>query len=110
MRNVVVGRPRKSGRASVATRGAILIFDIEVESAHESSPRHPRGSQQIANVCSTHLGLVASWVGADVPDRVRIADQSERAIGTAVHLVARPVQGLRFAIGLARNQVHYAWA
>src|SRR5262249_36387242 len=92
------------GRTPRASRRVVGILCLKVETTHERSPAHASIGQQVSDILAAHLYLVARWGGADVADWVGIADNRQCSV-TAVDFIASSVEGVGYAVGLARDEV-----
>jgi len=81
VRNIVGGSARQAGGTTDASRRTVWIGHRQIEAAHERSPDNARSAEQVSDVGSSHLQLVARGIGADITNRVGIVDESKRAIG-----------------------------
>src|SRR6516162_1493081 len=103
MRDVVGGRWNVwRVRTAGTPGGAVGVFDGQVKSAHERAPGHSCFTEQVADVLALHPHLITSCRGANVADRIGVADHRHRAIAS-VGLVASSIQDLIDAVGLSRN-------
>src|SRR5215831_1368020 len=59
MRDIIVGSPSQTGRASSAAGRFVRIHYRQVKTAHERTPAHSCRVQQVPNISSAHLHLVA---------------------------------------------------
>ena len=77
MRNVVRFRSLgdRRGGAALAAGGAVRIGDREVEAALEQSPGDARGVEQVADILAAEADRLTRRGGADVAERIGIADQ-----------------------------------
>ena len=70
---------QRCGRA-VASRAAVGIDDVQIESTGEKSPGDAGGVEQVADVLATHLHQAARGCGTGVADRIGIAVKSQAAV------------------------------
>jgi hypothetical protein len=62
----------------VAAGGGVRVDDGEIEAALEPAPADALGIEQIADIVAGHGDLVSTG-GADVPDRIGVADHRQFA-------------------------------
>src|SRR5579864_5202140 len=89
VRNVVACSSSETCGTSLAACGSVGIDGAEIEPAHERSPSYARCAQQVPDVFAAHSGLGSGGIGTDIPERVRIPNQSQRTVGTTAYFIAR---------------------
>ena len=72
------------GGLAIASRAAVRIDDVQVETSCEPSPRDISRIEQVADVLSRHLYLFAA--GAHITERIRITDLSVPAVPVTYQL------------------------
>src|SRR5580658_6806854 len=74
----VTGNHIRSG--ACATGGAVGIGQFEIEATLKPAPREPLGVEQVADVLASKADIIRRGVGADVTERLRIADEGETTL------------------------------
>src|SRR5580698_2853544 len=95
------------GGGALALRGAVGVHRREIESSLEEAPADARVVQQVADVLAAHAEFFAGRSGADVTDRIGVADHGRVAVA-AIDDRAGAVFVVAHAVGLAGDQVQRA--
>ena len=108
-----IGVPQATGRT-------VGVDDRQIEAAHERTPGDVLFIEEITDVLPRHRDLIERGIGADIPQRIAIADLShvveglqritERFVGwefqrRGIAGIDEDVLGGSEAVGLARDQV-----
>ena len=103
--NIVASGGGDACRSASAALRPIGICDRQVEATHERAPAHAGTVQEIADVLAGQLHLVARGSGANVANRIRVANNSERTTA-AVGLTSRSIEVRCQAVRLPRNKIN----
>ena len=97
----------RRNRRPFAAGCAVFILHAQIEAAAEPSPCHVGLVQQVADVVPAHGNKHARRRGANVADRVRVANQGVRAI-SPIGKAALSIADIDDAVRLTRYQIDRA--